>query len=681
MLRPLPVYIRVSLFHVSVCAGMLILERVFFAVFASARSEVSVTEFLHSFITGFRFDLATIPILCGVYLILLFLVTITANYRRQENGSLNLYGGQFEMTIHLLQWVYLALMNMIMMASVYNFTINNKHFGWEFRAYFRDLPALYAGVWQESKLSAIAFALFLPVWLLLYFRVIRPFYKKLIAVKKPAPDTKIQKLLRPVLTGLVLVLFIGIAGRGGIQESPIRTADAVLFDDAYLNNLPLNGLFSVSRDLSDAGDFVKFFPREENIKVTRKLIEGRDPFINENYPLLRSMNQRKLIPGQFRTVAGSTDQKPNFVFIILESWTAKFLAAHGADPEIAPYFNKIQTEGIYFKRFMASGGRSANGLFSMFAGIPDRAGRTIMRSNQIQNRFGGLALLLGQSGYSSFFLHGGDLGFDNLNRVLPHLGFTSLTGMKELTERGYTGKTPYGYHDGASFEVFYDHISKLKRPYFASIFTVNSHHPYPLPDESYRYFGDTTEEAPIKNTIRYTDSVLKEFMEKMKKRDDYKNTIFIFIADHTHHAGLNYLEDRQIPLLIYQPALFKSGVRTDLASHLDILPTILSLSGGNVQYSSMGRDLTDPESGPEHAFFAAGSNTDYIGWIEGNRILFYLIGEPNGMLLPATEPVGKKNLLDEEPQTHKLYLAKVKHFYQFARTLEEENTIWPETLE
>ncbi|MCB1138015.1 MAG: sulfatase-like hydrolase/transferase [Leptospiraceae bacterium] len=656
----------------------LLLLRLFFAFYNIPSPAPGFRESFLAFLGGLRFDLATIPIFLAPGLLIGWAgMVLSAGWKslKKEKGAgqIALWSFRLEICINLLLTAFLTG---LALSSAYNFRFNGKHLGWEFSAYLVDLPMLARSSMDQSPMFALMLIALVVAMVLLGFYL----------------PTRINIECSPLaetLHGIVWMLIFVVLSRGGFQASPIRTADALQSGQPYLDQMALNGVFTVSRDLSDTEQFRPTVPRDEAIRTAQQLLEAEPAFLSKDYPLVRYMPARNNQPGKFGTRPSSASRErapPNIVILILESGSASLLQRNGGDPSNTPFLNALVGKSVYFDRFFSSGGRSANGIFAMFAGIPDRAGRTILRSSQIQNRFAGMAMLLKKNGYSTGFYHGGDASFDNLDRVLPELGFDTVVGQKRLRDLIQAPPTStIGYDDAQTLNAFLKYLDERQGPFMAAFFSQSTHHPFTLPSEYEK--GRPADAARLQGffaAARFMDDSLAEFFSKVRNRPYFENTVFILVADHTHHAGLNYLQDRHIPLFIYAPALWKPEIRTDVASQLDLLPTILAISGGGQLYSSMGRDLSSDFTGNDgvpFAFFAGGSDTDIIGWIEGSRILFKHFYLEPGVLLPSESPAGTENLMEKEPDLYADYLTKARIFYQVARTLEKENSIWPDPVQ
>ena len=619
------------------------------------------------FILGLRFDIATLPVLVAPLLVIWPALSYFMEFSRGIRVALR---SAIFLLFPLFVWGQLS----VLAGSIY-FAFNQKLPGWEYYAYINDLPLLVRGVFGRQPLlatAAVAAAVGVPVvgFLLIFGR-----WSLLPDPLRTRPSgnsgknrPSAGKALRMAAATLFSLGLAVVALRGGWQQSPLRAADALRTGDAALDALPLNTVYTALQDFSDRTEFRRFYERDHNIRFVQTLIGDPADFTRPDYPLVRRMPARRPF----------ALDRPNVVLVIMESFSAALLGPYGGDPALTPEFNRLSRRGLLFRRFFAAGGRSANGIFCMLAGIPDRAGRTILRSPQISIRLGGIGRLLRRKGYDTFFHHGGDLAFDNLDRVLPHLGFARPVGLKEMAASGCCRmKNVWGYDDSETMGVFLQRMEHARDPFFGVVFTLNTHHPFAVPPEFPRKFSGRPQ-ADFLNALHYSDHVLGRFLAEASRRPFFANTVFLITGDHPHHTGLDYLDDRMVPLLIYMPGRIPAGLRDDVASQLDLLPTILALSGGNSEYASMGRDLTRPGGRDPFAFFAGGSGTNVIGWIQGDRIFSeWLVGSVRGMYT-SRRPLTMRNLLNSEPDRAAQLRMRTLHFHQFARTIERENRVWPD---
>lgn len=656
---------------------LLSIERlIFFIIYLPPSNSIEnfYSEVIYAFISGIRYDMAILPLVFLIYhSILFFFYQLFCFKLLNENQYKIIAIGLF-----FIEWLYIIFLAISNFSSILNYEVNNKHLGWEYFAYFKDLPLFIKSLYSIDLDVIVSLFTLIFLWILLGIIIIFPLRN--INLNQPVKTFNIIYFIFYLILNIILF-------RGGLQQNPLRPADALISNHVFINNLRLNGLFTIIHDASDSDDFRTYYSREENETFIKNFFKGHDDFVSDKYPLMRFMKPRDVNLSAFQSSVTSIYKplKYNIIVIVLESWSAKFLKPYNPiasmQPlEIAPNFNQLSKEGILFQHAYASGGRSANGIFCILTGIPDRAGRTIFRSNQIFNRFGSLPNLLKEKGYKTIFTHSGDLNFDNLKSALPHLGFEILIGKEEMKQsKKYNKIWEMGYFDEDLYDISFNIIKNLTQPFFLMIFTSNNHHPFTVPDSRFEVIPNNDPEYRFKNSYYYSDYALGTFIQTLKKQQILKNTIVFIVADHTHHTNLNYYEDRQIPFLIYSPSLIRPKIRNDIVSQLDILPTILALTGGNVFYSSIGRDLTfDNVNYEPFAFFAGGSNTDIIGMIQFPYIYYHYFHSKEKYLFNIEKEINYNNMAHIHPDKAFSMDYITKHLYQISRQLEKENRLWPE---
>ena len=90
------------------------------------------------------------------------------------------------------------------------------------------------------------------------------------------------------------------------------------------------------------------------------------------------------------------------------------------------------------------------------------------------------------------------------------------------------------------------------------------------------------------NMIRDSDRTLQQIVDVLNEQDLWKNTIVILTADHGEmggaHGGLSgkgpmaYEQNAHVPFIVVHPD-FPPGTTDALTSHLDLLPTLIGMSG------------------------------------------------------------------------------------------------------
>jgi phosphoglycerol transferase MdoB-like AlkP superfamily enzyme len=97
------------------------------------------------------------------------------------------------------------------------------------------------------------------------------------------------------------------------------------------------------------------------------------------------------------------------------------------------------------------------------------------------------------------------------------------------------------------------------------------------------------------NSVRYTDYAFKKFFDRVKSAPWFKNTIFVFTADHTSDSDDPYYASAfgryRITIFIYSDTGNFKGKDSRVVQQLDIFPTVLSLAGCKQEIKSYGSSV------------------------------------------------------------------------------------------
>ena len=629
---------------------LILYKAAFLWVYSYRLQEAKIGDVIYAILVGFRFDISVIAMVLGLFAFLSCLP----------------YLNRFKIFQFL--WGYFPILISIWMishliADIVYFENANKHIGYEGFVFFgKDMGVILKSAFEQNPfLAVVASALilvFLPTSTILFLRY-NPYRYDASKWKRDS-----------ILSVLVLVLVI-FAIRGGFQETPLRASNAIVSGHSFVNNIALNGVFTSIMDLKSQSipNYLKV-DQEEAIRIVREEIsyDGAE-FVGQKYPLLRKQNQTN--PGK----------PPNIVLILLENWTGKFIdpISDGkiSGKELTPNFNQLLRKGRFYTRFFASGGRTTNGMMSILTGIPDRPGLTVVRTHQVLGNFSGLGNIFKKLGYDTFFVTGGDLSFDNKATLMPHWGFDTVLGEKEIAKLNRFQIGAWGYDDADVLQVLHEKISESKKPFLGVSLTLSTHYPYRAPDPKFRIFGEEERDFEYLNVYHYADWAIRDFMNRAEKSKYFDNTIFIFVADHTHHRYLDYYEDRNIPFLIYAPGRIQPGFDNRDASQLDVIPTILGLVGKETYFSAMGRNLLAPKK-TESAYFAYGN---LIGWIESDLFYIHFVDGNRNLKYSAKGKREEVTVCEKDQTICDHHFGKARAFFNLSHDLMNQNLVFPSPQE
>ena len=364
---------------------------------------------------------------------------------------------------------------------------------------------------------------------------------------------------------LVLPIIIFLGARGGWKEIPISQSSVYFSKHKVYNDVAISTVYNFIHSITE----------------NQAIIDGKN-----SYEISLDENEKKKILKELMATNPACDtqsilttDRPNVVLVVWESLAGDFIDDEKYQ-EVVPNIMKMSKEGILFSNAYSSATLSHEGLPSIFSGWPALAGTYVTNMPAKFYKLPFLTQSLKKSGYESMFLFGGQLRYGNLTSYMYGNGFDIIeenTDIQLPSEK----EGVLGYHDGYMLEYLKDKTSSLKEPFLSSIFTLSSHSPYDQPMEDVIEWGGS--DKGYLNSIYYTDKSVGEFIEEAKKEPWYKNTLFIFTADHSHHTPKSWSRaDKRwhhIPLLFFGEVIkpeYRGLNFEKIVSQRDISATLLS---------------------------------------------------------------------------------------------------------
>lgn len=391
---------------------------------------------------------------------------------------------------------------------------------------------------------------------------------------------------------IFLIAFLFVPIRGGIQKIPMNQSDVYfsekLFADHAALNLPWNIAFSILNQNNKENPF-NYFSLKKSTQI-----------VNELYNT-----------GPVKIPSILNTARPNIIFIIMESYTAKFVGCLGGEPGVTPNLDKIASEGLLFTNIYAAGDRSEKGQVAVLSGYPNQAITSIIKTPTKTQNLPSITQSLEAEGYHTSYTYGGELEFANIKSYLVNTGFNKLISKYDFPVSERT--TSWGVHDQYAFNRFFNDIKQEQQPFFAALFTLSSHEPYDVPMAP--KFKGNDETTKFKNSVAYTDSCIGVFMNRLKNDPLWQNTLVVFVADHGHPLpgyDRNDLPSKfHIPLIFAGGALKIKGAISTIGSQTDIVKTVLDQLNISSNKFTWSKDLLDSSARP----FAFYNFNDGFGFV------------------------------------------------------------------
>ena len=179
---------------------------------------------------------------------------------------------------------------------------------------------------------------------------------------------------------------------------------------------------------------------------------------------------------------------------------------------------------------------------------------------------------------------------------------------------------------------------------------------------------DNNANPNILRTMAYTDYVIGEFIEKNKTKTWFNNSIFVFISDHGINEYKGMYEDPRnahIPFIIYAPNIItKPKIINEIASQVDVVPTLLHLIGYPESFDLMGSNiLADNYNG-----IACRIVNDYAMWFESNYLYAEIFNQETDLFQYSNLYNPPYSIIQKETDSFRLIQNKFHAYLQSAYT-------------
>jgi hypothetical protein len=241
-----------------------------------------------------------------------------------------------------------------------------------------------------------------------------------------------------------------------------------------------------------------------------------------------------------RSLLGSRQDKPNVILLVLEGIPGAYLqrAAQyfARQPQVSmPGLDAIAEQALLVPNFLTHGHQTIRGLYAMLCADYNKLSIDTFKSEEYvvlpdSLRQPCLPSLLRERGYFTSYLQAADLAYMGKDRFMPAAGFEQVVG-KEGFSYSYADGS-WGPDDKAFLEQATDRIAELRSsesPFFLTLLTVGTHHPFTLPEELSVPRVDRKAAA-----VRYLDEALAEFWQRLQAQGLLENTLLIITSDETH---------------------------------------------------------------------------------------------------------------------------------------------------
>jgi phosphoglycerol transferase MdoB-like AlkP superfamily enzyme len=575
----------------------------------------------------------------------------------------------FFLAAGLVAVLFLILLTVDMVYSYYN----QQHLNFVFFEYLSDLFAPHndAGIpsdqaeqqtgaeLQDSgrwawRLPAFAFAegIAIAAWWFV-FRRLQPLLARYGRAVSPATANTI----------LLVSLVGGMLGFHPQGPYAIRIAD---INSAVYYTLAQNPILYASEALRATLDSRTVGTRswvrddmriDDAIRLSHEAVGNTAVFPDPRYPFVREMAIQQ----------GVRFAKPvNVLLIFVEGLDRRYLGRTVASIRLTPFLDRLKGESLYFENFFTNGVQTAHGLFPSFCSYYATQGPSAMKTRYTHDYLC-LPTMLSRAGYRTEMVISQHRDLNRLQLFMARNGLHQLFAEDDFSPNAE--RIGLGITDGALFDGVRSRIEILQasdQPFFLTTLTVNTHHPFTVPLTHPEVRALSTEPDRYLAALRYLDVEMERWFVGLQRDGLLKNTVVFILGDHGRHEAIGRTDiERQVghfmsPLFIWMdeslraPANYRPRVVSNIASQVDLAPTILALNGLMPRVAPfLGRDLScllRTDCAQDNWAFLSSVYDDLIGLADEHGLLIYslrnaslyragLSVEEEGVRYAVTDPI------------------------------------------
>ena len=601
--------------------------RLFIFINYSSQNIENYPDLLSALWLGLRLDASILAYVMALpTLYLLFLWLIKASWIVEKSYTVLQY----------YLFIVLMFISILLISDVAYFSFFSEHITLMIFGFFDDdTQALF----EIAKKNYNLFIIILSS--LLYSGTLFLFIRYLFR-KRPLNSLESSTLKQSVFF-LLLIVAIGLIGRGSIGLFPLAKDIADVSDDPFINKLPKNGVYAIvdaydqyKKSKDGSYDLIKMSGYKGRIEKAFSLHSKSTSSLSLTAHVRDTINRDNLLANLVKTTPKNSfleKNPPNVVVVMVESFGLPILQYQSEEFDILRRLKKHFDEDTLFTRFISSSNGTIVSLEPLLLNITARPQSTpLAQSKYLNTSFKQAgAQVYRNAGYETSFVYGGDLSWRNVGSFMNRQGFEHAYGKaaisKALHVKSKEAYHDWGIYDKYSYDFVYKKLKNAKKPQFIFLLTTNNHPPYILSKEytskklqfsknlKKHIAGDIGLARKRFQDYQYALDMAGRFMDKIKGSSLAQNSVVAITADNNTVEGIMsydsyYDETKKIPFYLYIPPAFQpkstsslslttyvSDINTSVVgSHKDIFPTLYNLTLSQRKYLSIGTDLRDTKA-------------------------------------------------------------------------------------
>jgi len=435
----------------------------------------------------------------------------------------------------------------------------------------------------------------------------------------------------------ILIVFFSLMAK--ISWYPLRWSDAFFSTHAFSAQLASNPVIYFSNTLKNVAETYDLEAAKQAYPFMAEYLAVQSP--------ISVLGDGTLNYDRYYEFPTAARSKPNVIVVVLESF-ASYKSSLSDNPlRSTPNIEKLANEGYFFRNFFTPSTGTARSIWTFVTGLPDiEKNKTSSRNPLIVDQH---TIINAFEEHKKLYFLGGSASWANIRGLLS----SNIPDLELFEEGSYDSPDVdvWGISDLSLFREANDVLKNTTQPFFAIIQTSGNHRPYTIPDDNEGFDIWTEEDLEVEvtnygfqsleelNSFRFMDHSLGHFLKIAEQEDYFDNTLFVFFGDHGIHAPTGdhipayeaqlKLQGLRVPLVFYSKSLINSPrVFDTIASEVDVMPTIASITETSYLNTTLGRDLTDKQfDDSRYAFTIEHGSDRTIGLLSDE---YYLMMQSDG---------------------------------------------------
>lgn len=308
--------------------------------------------------------------------------------------------------------------------------------------------------------------------------------------------------------------------------------------------------------------------------------------------------------------------KKNILMVVMEGIPGAYSPANQDYLELSndikmTSLDKIKDHSLILPNYITHNNQTIRGMYSLISGDYDKMDASTPKAYEYLQKDSNyreelLPKLLKNRGYNTAFIQAAPLEYMSKGDFMTAAGFDTIIG-------GESFKNPYipfgwGPDDKSFFEQSRQFINELNskgEPWFATMLTVGTHHPYAVTDAYAEKYPSRKAAA-----VAYLDEALSDFIDYIDHSSFAKDTLVLFVSDESHGVNNQTYGSNWGIFAAYSPDIDGQIINDGVYGQKDVLLSLLDYADPDLDAYTVGRSVFRKYTEDSPILFASHYNGD-----------------------------------------------------------------------